>query len=134
MLESVLKVCWELKKRIAAEKEKLSRLKQLIDAVSVEIDGLPKSNSVKSRVESITAAIIDTENTISRLIEIKAICMVELNNLLADEISNESVRQVLFYRYGRCKKFRDIGIKLGYSERRVYELHFSGLKMLKIVG
>lgn len=132
MTESKLKVCWSLKARIDDEKARLQELRNLATSITAEIDGLPKSKNISSKVERITAAIVDTENLIQQLITIKGECSLELNQQLAASGIDAVTRQVLFCRYGLCMLFRDIGISIGYSERRVYSLHSAGLAALNI--
>lgn len=126
-----LNVCWSLKKQIKAEKDKLKQLKGLMTSITNEIDGLPRSQDKVSRVEKLTASIIDTENKILKLKEVFQDCLSELAEILMKIISDGDIRNVILYRYGYCKLFRVIGIELGFSERRVYDLHSIGLKIIK---
>lgn len=132
MYQDVLKVCSFLKLRIAAEKSRLNRYKDLIDNLTAEIDGLPRAqNSAKSKVEGIAALIVDTEKTISALIEIKIDCILELQKYLFGIISNDAAREVILYRYGLCLPFNDIAARLHYSARKIFYLHSLGIDELK---
>lgn len=129
---SVLTVVNSLRQRINEEELRLSRLKEMQTSIVQELDGLPRGNSVNSRIERLVVAIATAENTISSLKAIKAECAAELWRLLDTLIIEQSILAVMFDRYGRCKLFRDIGIELGYSESRVYQLHRQGLLILGV--
>lgn len=131
MAMEFLGVCWELKKKIEMEKEKLKQQKMLITSITSELDGMPRSQDKASKVEKLAVSIIDTENKILSLKEVFQNCLAELAEKLIDLISNSDIRQVILYRYGYCKLFRDIGVDLRLSERRIYDLHSMGLKILK---
>ena len=131
MSMEILSVCWVLKKRIDSEKEKLKSMKDLVRHITTEIDGLPRDGNIGSRIEKLTAKIIDSEKAIAELTEIKIICATEIQEYINQRVKKTAARAVLFQRYGKCKLFREIIKELNYSARRVYELHLSGIKEIK---
>ena len=128
--EDMLYISWRLKRRISSERRKLREMRELIESLSKEIDGLPRGDSKVSRVESLSVAIIDLERTIAALKMVRVECIAELGEMLNVLVEDDNQRAVLMERYGYCQLFRDIGIRLGYSETHVYYLHRCGLKQI----
>lgn len=121
-------VCRSLKQKIDAAKIKLQMLRDLAENISQELDGLPRGNSVESRIEKITAAIVDAENLIFRLIRIKAECATELADYLSKLPFDGVTRQVLNLRYGLCLPFKEIARRLGYHIRQIFKLHAAAME------
>lgn len=131
-MREVLRVCWELTQELRNERGRLKELREMAAALVNEADGLPRGESQASKVEKLTVLIIDSENRIAALEAVKSECVIELRGLLEGLIGDSAMRAVLLLRYGYCKLFRDIGLKLGYSESRVYQLHSAGLKRIAV--
>ena len=128
-MNEVLAVCQGLKRRIDMEKERLQMLREMADAITIELDGLPRGDQyASSRVERIAAAIIDAENLIFQLVRIKAECTLELNEALGATGVEGAARQVLLYRYGLCMPFNEIARRLGYHVRRIFKIHSAAMK------
>ena len=127
-MREVLRVCWKLTQEIRNERGRLKELREMAAALVKEADGLPRSESRSSKVEKLTILIVDSENRIAALKAVKSACVMELYGLINAAIDDSVMRAVLLYRNGYCKTFRAISRELGYSERRIYQLHCSGMK------
>lgn len=88
-----------------------------------ELDGLPKSHSVDSRVERIAIKITDAENALKRLNAELEVAKARLEKKICAEVQDATARALLIFRYVDCMYFRDIGFLMGYSEAHVYYLH-----------
>lgn len=128
----ILRVVKKISDEIEREKLKLIRLKNLVSSSRADLDGLPKSQNKNSRVETLAAAIVDSKNKISELVQIRLTCQLELADWLTGQIPNERQYQVLYFRYGLCKSFAEISRDLNYSESSVFRLHKQGLRTLGI--
>ena len=128
-MKEILSVCQELKRRIDREKERLQMLREMAEAITIELDGLPRGDQyASSRVERIAAAIVDAENLIFQLVRIKAECTLELNEALGAAGVEGAARQVLLYRYGLCMPFNEIARRLNFKTRRIFQIHSAALK------
>ena len=107
-------------------------MRNLRDAVTPQLDGLPKNPNVSKKVEWLAAAIVDLEREISELKAILISCRIELCEWLFEKVSDGDVCSVLFNRYGLLKKFSEIAIDLSYSESVIFRLHRIGLKFLGV--
>jgi DNA-directed RNA polymerase specialized sigma subunit len=82
-------------------------------------------------MECILAKIADMSTEIEREIDE----LVDLKHEIAEAIylvDNPELRALLELRYACFKPWSAIAEKLGYSERRVYELHGAALKKIVI--
>lgn len=132
MSKDILKVVRNLMEKIEQEVERLNRLKTLAGNITARLDGMPHENNNSSRVENLTAAIIDSENRINLLEKVRMDCTIELSAWLDGQIEDNRQSQVMFLRYGLCKSFESIAGILNYSCRTVFRLHRSGLLALGI--
>lgn len=121
-----------LKKQIAAAKQKVAALRESAESVTVKLEPTPKGTTTKSRLEVLTALIVDTEAEISRLQARLQEAVPELTEKILAEVQDNAEQTLLIYRYVACKYFRDIGFLMGYSERRVYQVHEQTLKKISV--
>ncbi len=131
-MKAVLNVVKNLSRRIEDEESKIRYLRNLRDAITPQLDGLPKNPNVLNKVEWLAVAIADIE---AKLLELKAIlisCRIELSEWLFEKIPGGDVCTVLFYRYGLIKKFSEIAADMNYSESVIFRLHRIGLKILGV--
>jgi DNA-directed RNA polymerase specialized sigma subunit len=80
----------------------------------------------KDRMAAVMAKIIDTENLIDENIDY----LVDLKSSVLQtigRIENGDERNILLARYLNCKKWETIAEEMGYSARRVYQIHGSAL-------
>lgn len=127
-MNAVLNVIKKLSERIDEEIEKVNYLRNLMSAITPELDGMPKSPNVSKKVEWLAVSITDIEKKISELKAILISCRIELLQWLIEKFSDNDICRVLFYRYGLLKKFSEIADELHFSEPTVFRLHRFGLK------
>ncbi len=130
-----------LKKKIAAEQQKISALRESLESITPKytreknhtaLDVSPKSKTASSRLEVVTAMIIDTESAITELQARLSKAVPELTEkILAMNLDNAE-QTLLIYRYVACKYFRDIGFLMGYSENWIYWKHNQILKKIRV--
>lgn len=127
-MREVLRVCWKLTQEIRNERGRLRELREMAGALVREADGQPRSENRSSKVEELTVLIMESESRIAALEGVKSACVMELYALINAAVGDSAMRTVLLYRNGYCKTFQAISRELGYSERRIYQLHCSGMK------
>ena len=116
---------------IHKEEARLLKLKDWINRITQEIDGLPHEQSYKrSSVEELATQIIDCERNIDNLKLIKAENSSKLVKKIDDLISDEVQKTILVERYVFCEYFKKIAKKINMSEPNVYFQHRKGLKIL----
>ena len=116
---------------IHKEEARLAKLKDWINRITQEIDGLPHEQSYKrSSVEELTIQIIDCERNIDNLKLIKAENCSKLVKKIDDLISDEVQKTIMVERYVFCEYFKKIAQKIHMSETNVYFQHRKGLKIL----
>lgn len=131
-MKAILKVIKKLSQKIEECEAKLFHLQNLMNAIVPELDGMPKSPCVSSRVERLAVSIANLERKISELKTIRISCRIELIELLEKKISDANVFKVIFYRYGLLKKFNEIAADMNFSESAVFRFHKIGLKNLDV--
>ena len=131
-MKAILHTVRKLSEKIEMTRERLVRLRILRDAVSPELDGLPKNPSVQSRVEKLAVAMADCESELHELQAILISCRIELCEWLTDKISDGNICRVMIWRYGFLKKFSEIARELNFSESAVFRFHRLGLMQLNL--
>ena len=120
-----LSTVMELAEKIRAAQAELERLKSLATATTTRLDGLPKAKSITSRVESLTAKIVDCERELNNLVEESACAQIDLTLEISDKVK-DAASDVLYQRYILCKPFAEIAAAMHFSERQIYYLHRRG--------
>ena len=127
-----------LKKKLADENKKLVALKIVIGAFPHKYGksdgGGSGTVATKSAFESFIVQIADCEKEIESLQAQLNDAVPRLTKKIQDEISDSAEQTLLIYRYVACKYFRDIGFLMGYSERRVYQLHEQIVKRFQSIA
>lgn len=130
MTEKELNRVRNLKKKIEREAERVAGTRRAITDLVPFLDGMPHAQNQSSRVEKLTAQIVDGER---RLDELKDEMAAEAAALTA-EISraplNRQEHDVIMLRYVTCLNFRDIEFRLNYSDANVFYHHRNGTKKL----
>ena len=121
-----------LKKQIAAAKQKLTALRDSAESITTKLKPTPKGTTVKSRLEMLAALTVDTEAEINNLQARLQQAVPALTEKILAEVHNNAEQTLMIYRYVACKYFRDIGFLMGYSERRVYQVHEQILKKIAV--
>ena len=130
MTEKELNIVRELKKQIRDLERHLQALRLSAENLVPILDGLPHSNSAKSRVEKIALMIIESERELENLRAQLDRASEELPARIHDEVSDVQERTLLLLRYVACMRFRDIAFQLERSEARVFQIHHDVLKKI----
>lgn len=120
-----------LKKQIAAEKQKITALRDSINSVTSKLEPTPKGTTTESRIEVLAVLIVDTEAKINRLQARLQQAVPELTEKILAEKLDSAEQTLLINRYIACKYFRDIGFLMGYSENWIYWKHNQILKKIR---
>lgn len=121
-----------LKKQIAGAKQKVAALRESAESVTVKLEPTPKGTATESRLEVLTALIVDTEAEISRLQARLQEAVPELTEKILAEVHDNAEQNLLIYRYVACKYFRDIGFVMGKSKNWIYWKHNKILKKIVV--
>ena len=128
----ILDVIRELTEKILRMESKVLRWKLLIGNCTNKLDGMPHAKNNSSQVDSLVTRIVDGENKVEELKEIRQVCTIELSDWLEERLEENHMYKVMFLRYGLCKPFKVIAKELGYSERMIFRFHRTALERLKL--
>ena len=116
---------WQVRRaavRVRRREEEIAMLESLIAGSAVKLDGMPKGASGGDRLAA----------QVGRLAEVKECLAAEIETFLEEReralavikgIRNESMRDVLVYRYIVCLDWAEIAEKMHYDLHYVYKLH-----------
>lgn len=123
-----LSQAYRIDQRINSKLAQVMTLRELLDKTNVILSGAPKAATPNPHsMEDTIAKIVDLENEIN--MEIDA-----LVNLKADitrrikRVENTEYQTILELRYLCFKRWEEIAVDMGYSLRRLYELHDCALE------
>lgn len=134
MTDKELNVVRDLRNKIRDLTSHLQALRLSAQNIVPRIDGLPHSDSVKSRVEKLALQIIEHERELSDLSRQFATSALDLTDRInrADQL-NQQEKSILLMRYVACMNFQDIWIEMQISDNRAFYLHRTAVKnFLKI--
>ena len=126
---------WQVRRaanRVRRREEEIDMLESLIAGSAVKVDGLPKASSGGDKLAL----------QVGRLVEVKGCLAAEIETFLEEReralaviggIKNESMRDVLVYRYIVGLDWEAIAEKMCYDVRHVYRLHGWALKAYETV-
>ena len=125
-----LSTVFELEEKISAARYELENLKSLATATTRQMDGLPRSTSTTSRVESLAVKIMDCERRLAELVEEKICRQVDLTLEISERVTGNAAI-VLILRYSSCKTFAEIARAMSLSRPRISALHKQGLSLFQ---
>ena len=138
-----LNVVRNLKKKLDAEVNKLSALRDLVRPATTKftretvdgksytcLDVMPHGTNTASPTETLATMITDAERRIANLKRRIENESLTLANKIQVEVQDAKEQALLIHRYISCKHFRDIGFAMGISEANVYFSHRKILKKL----
>lgn len=134
MTDKELNAVRDLRNKIRDLTSHLQALRLSAQSITPVIDGLPHSDSVKSRVEKLALKIIEHERELSDLSRRFATSALDLTDRInrADQL-NQQEKTILLMRYVACMNFQDIWIEMQISDNRAFYLHRTAVKnFLKI--
>ena len=127
-----LNIVRNLKKKLEAEKQKLSALRESITPATPKLNDLPRGTDTASPTEKLAMMMTDAERKIARLNRRIESESLTLANQIQSEVQDSKEQALLIHRYINCKSFRDIGLVMGFSEGYIYFSHRRILKKLLV--
>ena len=92
------------------------------------LDGLPRGNEVKSRVENLAIKLLMAQEELPRLLEEFGRVALDLEEKINCSELDELEKAVLTLRYVVCMNFRDIQFKLKLNENSTFYYHRIAVK------
>ena len=94
-------------------------------------NGVPQGHDLDSRVEKTVVQIGELEEELLELKKRRELAKIKITaNICAANLTGQEAA-VIYSRYVKCMRFRDICFELNYSDYHVFRLHKSGLKKLQ---
>ena len=118
-------------KRIDQECEELAKWNCRATKVTPTYSDMPKGGETSDKIQSAVESMMEIEDQINvdidELVKIKAEIVGAIKT-----VSDETLQNILYLRYIRCRKWEQIAIDLNYDYRYVLKLHGRALQRLKI--
>lgn len=130
MTEQDLNRVRDLNKKIRDLEKLLATLRSRAEDIVPAREGLPKPTDIQSKVENLALKIVEKTIELESLHEQILSATATLTEAICLRISDPNQRAVSLLRYVHCLHFRDIGFQLGYSDRKVFQLHHDALEKI----
>ena len=123
-----LSQAYRIDQRINSKLAQVMALRDLLGKATVTLSGTPKAaTSNPHSMEDTIAKMVDLENEINEdidaLVDLKAEIMRRIKR-----VENTEYQTILELRYLCFKRWEEIAVEMGYSLRRLYELHDCALE------
>lgn len=93
-------------------------------------DGLPRARGLESRIEVMTVEIAEQSAELEKLKARRELAKAKIVGAICAANLNGHETAVIYRRYVKCMRFRDIGFEMGYSDAHVFYLHRHAMKKL----
>ena len=110
----------------------LQFLRRRLHDVTPKLDGMPRAAPLESKIERITATIIDGERELESCRLQLQMKTATLTQFISRHVDKPPIRELLLLRYVDCLSFRDICRRLQISERTMFRLHREGISKLAV--
>ena len=123
-----LSQAYRIDQRINSKLAQVMSLRDLLGKATGTLSGAPKAATPNPHsVEDTIAKMVDLENEINEdidaLVDLKAEIMRRIKR-----VENTEYQTILELRYLCFKRWEEIAVEMGYSLRRLYELHDCALE------
>ena len=123
-----LSQAYRIDQRINSKLEQVMSLRALLGKATGTLSGAPKAATPNPHsMEDTIAKMVDLENEINEdidaLVDLKAEIMRRIKR-----VENTEYQTILELRYLCFKRWEEIAVEMGYSLRRLYELHDCALE------
>lgn len=118
----------ELHDKIRQRNQYIAGLREALTTTTQILDGMPKAKNYSSRLEALTAEILDAEKEREELQAQVIDAGLSLATEIFQRITNDIGAKILFMRYVQCLQFSEIALRLHYSEQWIYFMHSRYLK------
>lgn len=130
MTERELNEVRELQSEINDLERKIALMRGALMNIVPLRNGMPQGHDLDSRVEKTVVQIGELEEELLELKKRRAEAAMKISaQICAAKLSGKEA-SVIWRRYVKCMRFRDICFELNYSDAHVFRLHSSGLKKL----
>ena len=128
MTERELNEVRELRSEINDLERKIELMRGALNNIVPPRNGMPQGRGQESRIENMVAQISELETELLELKKRRELAIVKITaGICAANLSGKEA-SVIWRRYVKCMRFRDIGFELKYSDAHVFYLHRRGLK------
>ena len=130
MNERELNEVRELQSQIGDLERKIELMRGALMNIVPLRNGMPQGHDLDSRVEKTVVQIGELEEELFELTKRREVAQLNITaNICAAGLSGKEAA-VIYLRYVKCMRFRDICFELNYSDAHVFRLHSQGLKKL----
>ena len=118
-----LSQAYRIDQRIDSKLEQVLSLRALLGKATAALTDAPRSATLDPRsMEEVVAKMVDLETEINEDIDTLVDLKQEITRAIKS-VENPEHQTLLELRYLCFKRWEDIAIEMGYSPRRLYELH-----------
>jgi hypothetical protein len=127
-----LSQAYRIDQRINSKLEQVMSLRDLLGKANVTLTGMPKSPTPNPHsMEDIIVKMVDLESEINDDIDTLVDLKAEIMRCIK-RVDNPEYQTLLELRYLCFKHWEDISADMGYSLRRIYELHNLALEQISV--
>ena len=130
MTERELNEVRELRSQIGDLERKIELMRGALANIVPLRNGLPQGRGQESRIEKLIVKITELESELLELKKRREQAIVKITGAICAANLSGKEASVIWRRYVKCMRFRDIGIELHYSDAHVFNLHRRGLKKI----
>ena len=125
-----LSQAYRIDQRIDSKLEQVLSLRALLGKATATLTDTPRPATLDPRsMEEIVAKMVDLESEINEDIDTLVDLRQEITRVIKG-VENSEHQTLLELRYLCFKRWEDIAVEMGYSPRRLYELHELALEQI----
>jgi len=127
-----LSQAYRIDQRINSKLEQVMSLRDLLGKANVTLTGMPKTPTPNPHsMEDIIVKMVDLESEINDDIDTLVGLKAEIMHCIK-HVDNPEYQTLLELRYLCFKRWENISAEMGYSLRRIYELHNLALEQISV--
>jgi len=127
-----LSQAYRIDQRINSKLEQVMALRDLLGKANVTLTGMPKAPTPNPHsMEDIIVKMVDLESEINDDIDTLVDLKSEIMRCIK-RVDNPEHQTLLELRYLCFKRWENISAEMGYSLRRIYELHNMALEQISV--
>lgn len=120
----------ELQSQIGDLERKIKLMRGALMNIVPQRNGMPQVQSLNSRIEKLTVEIGELEAELLELKKRHELAKIKITTTICAANLSLKEQAVIYRRYVKCMRFRDIGFELEYSAAHVFYLHRHALRKL----
>lgn len=130
MTEREINEVREIRSEINDLERRIELMRGALMNIVPQRNGVPQDRWFESRIEKMTVQISELEAELLELKKRREAATIKITaGICAANLSGKEAA-VIWRRYVKCMRFRDIGLELHYSDAHVFYLHRRGLKKM----